>query len=535
MKNSVELDYLIVGAGPAGLQLAYYLEKANRSYLILEGGNRAGVFFEKFPRHRKLISINKVHTGYTDPEVNLRHDWNSLLCDNQVLSFKKYSTEYFPNADHFVEYLNEFAQLYKLKIAYNTRVMTVSKDGGFIIEDDANKKYYAKRLIMCTGVSKPYIPDDIPGIELTDNYTDMSLDTEEFNNKDVLVIGKSNSAFETADHIIGSAALIHVISPTPVKFAWKTHFVGHLRAVNNNFIDTYLLKSRNAILDATINKIEKVGNKYHVIMTYLHNGEQEMIAYDRILSCTGFRFDNSMFSKTCRPKMRINERFPDMTSKWESSNVKGLYFAGTTTQVLDFKKTTSGFIHGFRYNVRGLYRMLMQTYHKEAWPVETITMTSNNITEFLISRINKTSGLWQQFGFLCDLMVLKPSKSEVNYFEEFPVKYVSEKLLNKHQYHLILTFEYGSNEIDAFNAPRVLQADYSNSDQSNFLHPILRYYQDEKMISEHHVMENLEGEWFRDEYVSPLFEYVQKILAQFTNNNCINEAKKMSYDEALIE
>jgi len=30
-----EYDYVIIGAGPAGLQLGYFLHKANRRYLIL--------------------------------------------------------------------------------------------------------------------------------------------------------------------------------------------------------------------------------------------------------------------------------------------------------------------------------------------------------------------------------------------------------------------------------------------------------------------------------------------------------------------
>ena len=41
----------------------------------------------------------------------------------------------------------------------------------------------------------------------------------------------------------------------------------------------------------------------------------------------------------------------------------GLYFAGTITQVRDFKKSTSGFIHGFRYGVRALHRILERRYH----------------------------------------------------------------------------------------------------------------------------------------------------------------------------
>ena len=36
MSMGYEFDYLIVGAGPAGLQLGYYLEQNQRDYLILE-------------------------------------------------------------------------------------------------------------------------------------------------------------------------------------------------------------------------------------------------------------------------------------------------------------------------------------------------------------------------------------------------------------------------------------------------------------------------------------------------------------------
>ena len=79
------IEYLIIGAGPAGLQLGYFLAQSGREYLILEAGARAGTFFETFPRHRRLISINKVYTGYDDPEINLRWDWHSLLSERDDL------------------------------------------------------------------------------------------------------------------------------------------------------------------------------------------------------------------------------------------------------------------------------------------------------------------------------------------------------------------------------------------------------------------------------------------------------------------
>ena len=82
---NTHFDYLIVGAGPAGLQLGYFLERAGRNYLILEAGDGPGTFFKQFPRHRKLISINKIYNGYEDPELSLRCDWNSLLSDDLVM------------------------------------------------------------------------------------------------------------------------------------------------------------------------------------------------------------------------------------------------------------------------------------------------------------------------------------------------------------------------------------------------------------------------------------------------------------------
>ena len=39
------VDYLIIGAGPAGLQLGYFLHRAGRDYVILERGETAGDFY----------------------------------------------------------------------------------------------------------------------------------------------------------------------------------------------------------------------------------------------------------------------------------------------------------------------------------------------------------------------------------------------------------------------------------------------------------------------------------------------------------
>ncbi len=365
--GATDFEYLILGAGPAGLQLGQHFARAGRTYMILERGATPGEFFRKFPRHRTLISSNKVYTGYDDAEINLRFDWNSILSDDGELLFKDYTQKYFPPADMMVKYLCDYAECFALNVRCNTEVKRVEKTqepDGFRLIDAEGNAFTCRRLIVAAGVTKPVIPD-VPGIEHAEIYTTVSVDPEDFKNQRVLVVGKGNSAFETADNLVETTAVVHVLSPNPLKLAWQTHYVGHLRAVNNNFLDTYQLKSQNAVLDGTMEHIRRrEDGKLVVTVRYTHaSGEVEDLVYDRIILCTGFRFDNSFFAEECRPELTINDRFPALTCEWGSVNVPDMYFAGTITQSRDFKKTTSGFIHGFRYNTRALYRMLEAKYH----------------------------------------------------------------------------------------------------------------------------------------------------------------------------
>jgi hypothetical protein len=71
--------YVVVGAGPAGLQAAHYLDSAGRDYVVLDRAPAPASFFARFPRWRQLISINKPNTGAAQLDAVYRQDWNSLL------------------------------------------------------------------------------------------------------------------------------------------------------------------------------------------------------------------------------------------------------------------------------------------------------------------------------------------------------------------------------------------------------------------------------------------------------------------------
>ena len=510
--QTFETDYLIIGAGPAGVQIGYFMEKAGMNYVIVEAGEGAAAFYERYPRHRKMISINKVHTGYADAEKNLRWDWNSLLCDSEEMLFKNFSKSYFPSADDLVRYMRDFVAHYGLKVHSDTRIAHVTRNGGFEATAENGNVYRAKRIIVATGVSKAYNPP-IEGIELAEPYQEFSTDPNDFINQRVLILGKGNSAFETADNLVETTAFVHVASPNPLKFAWTTKFVGHLRAVNNNLLDTYQLKAQNAVLDGDIRKIERTDNgKYLITIAYTHaNGECEQLEYDRVLSCTGFRFDPSPYDDTCRPTLAINDRFPRMTSAWESANVSDMFFAGTITQERDFKKSASGFIHGFRYNARALFRLLCERYEEAGLPRKSVAATPEAIGDAIIERVNKTSGLWQMFGVLTDVLQVNSANGTADYIEELPVDYIRTSEFAVHPQYFTVSLEFGDfYDTDPFAIER--NPDPSKAQESKFLHPVIRRFEQGVQTGEIHLLEDLHSDWSKPCHREPLRAFLAERL-----------------------
>ena len=144
---------------------------------------------------------------------------------------------------------------------------------------------------------------------------------------------------------------------------------------------------------ATIERIERRDGSYLVTVSFARANEvKKDLAYDRVIVCTGFRFDASIFAEDCRPELVIDDRFPAQTSAWESTNVPDLYFAGTLMQVRDFKKSTSGFIHGFRYCVRALHRMLERSTTASPGRIAGSRPIREALMEAVIARVNRTLG-----------------------------------------------------------------------------------------------------------------------------------------------
>ena len=229
--------------------------------------------------------------------------------------------------------------------------------------------------------------------------------------------------------------------------------------------------------------------------------------YDIIISCTGFKFCNNMFSDSCKPIMYKN--VPDLNIMYESANVKNLFFAGVLMQKYDYKKTSGSFIHGFRYNIRSLFNYLEYKNHNIEWPYTKLRNNVSIITKFLVKRINNTSGLFQNFnGMLSDVLFIK--NLECRYYKEIPKHYIRIlRDLYKIDKCIIISLEYGKEQFSHNVFGVVATANPKISHLSKFLHPILKYYNNDSLKKEQHLLEDINNSWYhKDVHIRPLIKFL---------------------------
>ncbi|CAG0916793.1 unnamed protein product [Notodromas monacha] len=570
-------DYCIIGAGPAGLQLGYFMERAGRDYIIYERNNVSGSFFAKYPRHRKLISINKISTGRTNHLYNERHDWNSLLSDDDSLLFKHYSKEFFPPTEPLLDYLEDYRKKLGIKVQFNTEVKNMRRvangertDGyNFIMNDQEGKTMLCKVAIVASGMQKSNMVS-FKGSEYVENYSEFDTDPQKYWGKTILILGRGNSAFETADELYKVANFVHMVSRTRVKLSWNTHYVGDVRGLNNAIVDTYQLKSLDGLLEFDVNRLTlskkngrlyaavNWGDKYNDTSLYPRVKPQSednfanfpfRSPYDHVISCLGWKFDGSFLHEDSQQiPFGKAPKYPAIRYDYQSWVTRDLYFAGTNSHSVDFRKAAGGFIHGFRYTARALHKILEYRYHGIPWPAKTFPVTQ--LLNMLVKRINEAPGTYQMVSFLGDVVILKGDTFLL--LEEFPVKLLPHFLDITGQTgskFLVIINEYGPGfsapDVDTLGPYRAITGGAMEAHNSNFLHPVVYFY-DGWLPSEedfsalptetwkfalpkpdkvHHVVEDFLSMWTASTvHILPIRRFLEDVLGQdmrlYFNSHC---------------
>ncbi|KAK0055991.1 FAD-dependent oxidoreductase domain-containing protein 2, partial [Biomphalaria pfeifferi] len=515
-------------------------------------------FFTIYPRHRTLISVNKRHTGQRNKHFSFRHDWNSLISEDESLLFTHYSKEIFPSADLLVRYFQDYQKKLDIKVKFNTEVRQILRvkhhsTSLYQLKDKSDQAYYCRIVIVATGMWKPNIPN-IRGIEKALGYENFNTNPEIYENKSILILGVGNSALETATSLYSHTQYVHLIARQPnLNLAWSTHYVGDIRAVNNNLLDTFLLKSLDGVswLDLKGSSIQEKHGKYFVVLNehYLSNKNKKRFVpdnfalrggYDVVIRCLGFTFDDSIFSPSSlsRPWGRAR-KYPAVTDSYESVDLPEVFIAGTAAHSLDFKRSAGGFIHGFRYTGQSLQRLLEWRFENERWP--SVTITFENLLVHILKRLNEGSGIYQMYGVLADVIIVHRDTDSAIYIEEFPIKLLHHlpECTGHNASEIIVVFlDYGwLNTND-----NKFEAIASNAHLSYFLHPILYYFKNLPAESDfqrwkdydrlprpdsiHHVVEDFLVLWHSfNEHILPLQRWLEHVLRRnlryFFWDNCL--------------
>ena len=188
MGTKRETDYLhtvIIGAGQAGLAVAYHLAQYGVRFVVLEANPRVG--------------------------DNWRKRWDSLRLftparyDGLVgMPFPAPRFE-FPTKDEMADYLEAYAEHFKLPVRTGVKVESVSREGGRYVVTTSDRRYEAEHVVVAmANYQNPRIPEFAK--ELAPDI--VQLHSSEYKNPSqlrpggVLIVGAGNSGAEIAKEVV---------------------------------------------------------------------------------------------------------------------------------------------------------------------------------------------------------------------------------------------------------------------------------------------------------------------------------------------
>jgi thioredoxin reductase len=438
---------IIIGAGTTGLQLAYFFNKHNIEYILLEKDSSAGSYYLNFPHSKKLLSINKNNS--------FKYDLYSLLNDEKF-NFSDYSTEKYPNSEDYYNYLNDFSKKFNLNIKYNENVKLITKDdeSQYIINTD-NITYKCKNLYITTNFYKPKIPkcrlhvtkkENIKHYyDFSNNYFLSNENINKFKNKNVLFIGLGNSSMELSNLLYNYTKNIIIVGKSR-SFSFQTDNDNDLKCKYLDFYDNSLF---NGIVYDTINEKKSIiqckdDNSENYGKYYVCEYNQKLYFnfidyFDYIIYCTGYNKDISVFHSDL--KIELNEH------KNVINKNQNIYFFPN----INNKKSKRHLIKELFYNTV-LINVLKYDYFK----FDGTLNIYDEITQKMFERINTSSTLFNLSNKMMDIFYYDSIKQEIIYYKNIS----SITKISKHvevEFYCTLKFE-SKNE----NSP-------------NFLQPLIKY------------------------------------------------------------
>lgn len=290
----IEIESIIVGAGPCGLSAAIEQNKKGIKTLIIEKGNVVQAIYD-YPTHQTFFSSSE-KLGIGDVPFIIE--------------------EHKPKRNQALVYYREVVKYHQLNIHADETVTNVKKENEHFIVTTNKAQYICTYLTIATGYYGQHNTLDVPGADLSKVHHYFK-EAHPYFNKKVLIIGGKNSAVDAAIELEKAGAEVTVIYrgkeySKSIK-PWILPLFESL--VNHEKIKMYFNANLTEVTEETVTFTTPEGN--------------QTIENDTVFAMIGYHPDYQLLEKM-GIQLVTNEfgTAPQYDRETMETNIENLYIAG---------------------------------------------------------------------------------------------------------------------------------------------------------------------------------------------------------------
>jgi putative flavoprotein involved in K+ transport len=314
-------DFIIIGAGQAGLSMAYQLNQLNKDYLIVDANNETGAPWLKRWDSLKLFTPSEFNHL---PGMNFPSEKG-----------------YYPDKYEVAAYLKSYVDKFNIPIAFNQKISSLKKENGVYIIKSESKTFKAKNVVVATGpFHKPFTPSFHTKIskDITQIHSEHYKNPSQLQDGDTLVVGAGDSGVQILDEISNTNRKVYFsgntnITSMPQEILGKTLWwwfkrIGFLSVSKFSYIGKKLSKGGQPIIGTDVKSLLKkqnvicVGRTLDANNSELHFEEGRYSSIKNIVWATGFKPNFDWIDGITLNDDKYPKNYRGV------SDIEGLYFLG---------------------------------------------------------------------------------------------------------------------------------------------------------------------------------------------------------------
>lgn len=341
-------EFIIIGAGQAGLAMAYHFNQLGKDYLIVDANAETGAPWLKRWDSLKL---------FTPTEFN--------HLPGLDFPFEK---GYYPNKYEVATYLKSYVSKFNIPIAFNQKITALHKEKDYFVLKSDSKTFTARQVIVATGpFHKPFTPGFHANIskDIIQIHSEHYKNPSQLQNGDTLVVGAGDSGVQILDEISNTERTVYFsghsnITAIPQELFGKTLWwwfkkIGFLSISKFSIIGKKLSQGGQPIIGTDVNALLKkpnvicVGRTVNAIASTIQFEARQVNTIKNIVWATGFKPNFSWIKG-----LELNEN--NYPKNYRGiSDIEGLYFLGLPwlytrgSATLGGVKKDARFLHNYMF------------------------------------------------------------------------------------------------------------------------------------------------------------------------------------------